>query len=156
SGRREEAVLEYRACLKEDPGDTEAHYRLGVLLAQLGKASEAVAHFRFALAAPNPRWTEEVNRIAWRLAPAPEPSRRDGAPALELAQLAFEASGSSEPRYLDTLGAAYAECGRFADAASAARRALELARSGVQEELTREIRERLRRYEARQPFHQSR
>ena len=54
----------------------------------------------------------------------------------------------SRPGYLETLAMAYAEAGRFGDAGSAARRALELAASQDQAPLAARLREELSSYEA--------
>jgi hypothetical protein len=53
---------------------------------------------------------------------------------------------------LDTLAAAYAECGRFADAVLTARRALVAEQSAQADR----IKERIRLYERHLPFRQSR
>ena len=57
-----------------------------------------------------------------------------------------------EAAALDTLAAAYAECGRFADSVLTARRALPAARSTRADE----IKARIRLYESQSPFHQRR
>ena len=58
--------------------------------------------------------------MAWLLATSPEASLRDGARAVELAQRAVRLTGGREPDALDTLAAAYAEAGRFAEAVETA------------------------------------
>ena len=63
-----------------------------------------------------PSDTNLLNDTAWILATNPNASVRDGAEAVELAQRAVKLSGGQEPAILDTLAAAYAEAGRFADA----------------------------------------
>jgi hypothetical protein len=56
---------------------------------------------------------------------------------------------------LGTLAAAYAEAGRFEDAAAAARKACELARAAGQEEVAAKNQELLKLYESRQAYHES-
>ena len=54
------------------------------------------------------------------LATNPNASVRNGIEAMALAERALQLSGGSEPAVLDALAAAYAEAGRFAEAAAAA------------------------------------
>jgi cytochrome c-type biogenesis protein CcmH/NrfG len=61
-----------------------------------------------------------------------------------------EATEQSDPQALDVLAAAYAELGRFGDAAASARRALD--RAGGQPQLVQAIQERLKLYEDRLPY----
>jgi len=63
----------------------------------------------------------------------------------------FALSGGKDAAVWDTLAAAYAETGKFADAVLAAKRALALARES-QANLENAIRNRLRLYEANEPF----
>jgi Arc/MetJ-type ribon-helix-helix transcriptional regulator len=53
---------------------------------------------------------------------------------------------------LDTLAAAYAEAGRYADAAEAARRAVAAAESQNDAQLATRIRARLKWYESDKPY----
>jgi tetratricopeptide (TPR) repeat protein len=69
--------------------------------------------------------TEAHNDYAWMLATAPDPRLRNGALALEHARRAVARVES--PAYLDTLAAAYAELGQFADAVSTQEKAIALA-----------------------------
>ena len=84
----------------------------------------------------NRRWPTGANRsprtqttacalrdVAWLLATNPNASFRNGAEAVALAKRAVELSGGSEPMFLDTVAAAYAEAGRFPEALRTARQA---------------------------------
>ena len=87
----------------------------------------------------------QVSCGAWRPHAALESrSTNDGGPFVAES---FGAAGTA----LDTLAAAYAECGRFADAVLTASRALVAARSTRADE----IRARIRLYERQLPFRQS-
>ena len=57
------------------------------------------------------------NNLAWLLATSSDASIRDGNRAIELAKQAVQLSGGKDADYLRTLAAAYAETGRFAEAA---------------------------------------
>ena len=60
-------------------------------------------------------------------ATAPDDALRDGPTAVTLAERACERTRQAVPMFLDTLAAAYAEAGRFADAVTTQERAVELA-----------------------------
>ncbi|MEZ6092760.1 MAG: tetratricopeptide repeat protein [Pirellulaceae bacterium] len=67
--------------------------------------------------------------LAWLLATCPDESQRDGAKAVELAQKACELTEWKEANYLDTLAAAFAEQGKFEEAAKYAQQAIDNAKS---------------------------
>lgn len=93
-----------------------------------------------------------LNSYAYALATAPEPEQRDGPEALRIAQRITEAPEGKRPEYLDTLAAAYAETGAFADAVQAAERALALVPPGEIDSATAgEIRAHLALFEAGRP-----
>jgi Flp pilus assembly protein TadD len=48
--RLEEAISEFRAALRADPGMVAAHNNLGIALGSQGRMDEAIAQFREALA----------------------------------------------------------------------------------------------------------
>ncbi len=75
---------------------------------------------------------------------------RDGAAAVPLAERACALTEHRDANALDTLAAAYAAAGRFADAARTARQALEMVDAGS--EIADEIRTRLALYEAGRPY----
>ena len=95
------------------------------------------------------------NDTAWMLATNPNASVRNGTEAIELAERALRLSGGNEPAILGTLAAAYAEAGRFPEAAAAARKALELATQQNKRALADALRARLALYEAGRPFHET-
>ena len=95
-----------------------------------------------------------ANDLAWRLATCKDERLRDGQEAVKLAKRATELTSEGNPYVLDTLAAAYAEAGRFADAVTTARRALELATRAKAEDLAERIDARCRLYENQQPYHE--
>ncbi len=89
------------------------------------------------------------NSLAWLLATAPRTPLRNGARAIESASRAISLRDIAE--YRDTLAAAYAEAGRFADAVREQERAIEMAlREGIDDLMG--WHDRLRLYERGQPF----
>jgi len=66
-----------------------------------------------------------ANNIAWLRATCPVEKFRDGKAAVELALKVCELTKNREGAYLDTLAAAYAEAGKFAESAKTQEKALE-------------------------------
>ena len=99
-----------------------AHTNVGNLL----PGAEAIPHYERALEI-DPESILPMNNLAWVLATHPDPSVRNGPRAVELAFKAAKMTGASDPLYLRTLAAAYAETGGFQDAIRIARAALPLA-----------------------------
>jgi hypothetical protein len=91
------------------------------------------------------------NNLAWVLATASRAEYRNGEEALTRARLANEATRGRDPGVLDTLAAAYAEVGRFEDAAQVAAEAVAIARSAGQIALARGIEAHLAEYRAGRP-----
>jgi protein O-mannosyl-transferase len=116
-----------------------------------GRVAAAVAHYRAAVAI-GPADPHPYNNLAWVLATTPDPALRDGAEAVRLAQAACAASGQDDPGMLDTLAAAYAEVGRFDEAARTAQRASRLAEAGGQTDLAAVIAERAALFREGRPF----
>jgi tetratricopeptide (TPR) repeat protein len=133
------------------PRNWRLHAMLGFALHEGGRQSAAHEQYRQA-SRLNPKWTETSNQEAWLLATNPDVKKRSGCQALQLAQQVCQASGDGNPRFLDTLAAAYAERGNFARASAVAKQALAKAVARRQERLVQEVRERLRLYVKGQPF----
>jgi tetratricopeptide (TPR) repeat protein len=180
AGRTEAAIASWRKALALDPGYADAHLRLARALSQRGADSEALEHWRAGLGL-RPNDYRALREAAWVLATSPDARVRNGPEALSLAvralQLARSARGvtrragetrsgppattlsEDEAAALDTLAAAYAECGRFSDAVLTARRALDSARQALDSGSyagTDAIKDRIRLYERQSPFRQSR
>jgi protein O-mannosyl-transferase len=153
-GHTNEAIAHYRTGLESEPQDVKARLQFVQALTRKGRAREAVEQFEQAMALEpvNPAFS---NELAWVLATCPDASVRNGSKAVELAQKSVELSGGSDPAMLDTLAAAFAEADDFPSAIKAARRALELARTGNQPQLAGQIVERLKLYEAGTPFREA-
>jgi tetratricopeptide (TPR) repeat protein len=147
-GDTEESERRLREALRVDPDHPAAHLHLGALEASRGETDSAIRHYREALSA-RPDWHEPAWRLAWILATHPDSSVRDGAEAVRLAEMACRASSFRHAPSVDALGAAYAEVGRFKDAAIAARKAARLLPGGVLEE---EARERAALYDSGRPY----
>ena len=85
-------------------------------------------------------------QIGLGIATWPETSVRNAARAIDLAQRANQLSGGQDPMVLQSLAAAYAEGGRFAEAVTAAQRALQLAEAQTNAALADTLRSQLKLY----------
>ena len=152
-GDEKKAVRQFELALGLDPKLAAGHYALGILCQRQRRMPETLLHWREA-ARLAPQWADPLNNLAWALATAPEPAVRDGAEAVKLAQQAVELAGTNHVGVLDTLAAAYAEAGRFAEASATARQAQATAAAQGQAQLAEAIGQRLALYDAKQPYRQ--
>jgi tetratricopeptide (TPR) repeat protein len=150
-GETEEAVREWRRALAIDPKHADAHNALGRALYQRGAVAEALAHWREGIGL-QPGDVATLRQAAWVLATCPEASLRNGSEAVALAVRALQLTGGKDAAVLDTLAAAYAEAGRFADAVLTARRALSLIAPERQPEQAEALKRRIALYESQSPF----
>jgi tetratricopeptide (TPR) repeat protein len=146
-----EAAACFGRAVALEPGAAAYHRNLAYALYQQGRVEEAREEYR-AAGGLDPRWPRAALRQAWALATHPDSGHRDGNQALLTAEQVLQAEGDQDPEVLDTLAAARAERGQFAEAADAARRALARARAAGQQGLARDIEGRLALYRERQPF----
>jgi tetratricopeptide (TPR) repeat protein len=112
-----------------------------------GNPKAAATNYEEALRL-KPGWGDALNDLAWLRATSPEPEVRDGAEAVRLAERACKLEGGEQARFRGTLGAAYAEMGRFPEAVKTAEMAITLATRSGQNELAAKNRELLERYQA--------
>jgi hypothetical protein len=132
----------------------EEQSRIASNLIQQGDFSGAVDCYQVALKR-HPDMPDMLNNFAWLLATCPDPKVRDGAQAVKHAQRACDLTNYRVPTTIGTLAAAYAEAGRFDEAATAAQKAIALATDSGQKELARRNEALLKLYRANQPFHET-
>ncbi|MBX9624874.1 MAG: hypothetical protein K2X82_13800 [Gemmataceae bacterium] len=120
------------------------HYQSG-----RGEYAAAAADLAEALRL-NPNDTGALNNLAWLLATCPDPKLRDGKRAVELAARVVAASDGKVAGHVDTLAAAHAEAGDFAEAVKHEKRAL--ADPGYELTSGKAARARLALYEAGKPY----
>jgi spermidine synthase len=150
-GNLEEAIDCFRQAIRIAPGSAEAYTRLGLAFFKNGQTKEAIDSWQQALNI-QPDQINARKNLAWVLATTPDASLRNGADAVALAEQANQLSGGDNPIVLRTLAAAYAEAGRFGDAAATARRAFELAVSQRNGGLATKLQEEIKLYEADTPM----
>ncbi len=154
--RPEPAEAHFRKALELKPAFVEARYNLGDTLYFLqSKAAEALAEWRQVLAVA-PNHVAVLDQTARLLATSPDAALRDGLEAVKLAERAAQLTGGRRPEILDTLAAAYAEAGRFAEAVQTARRALELASESGDASLVAALQARLALYKSGNPLRAAR
>ncbi len=124
---------------------------LGDELFRGGQITDGLRQYERALQC-DPAYVPAMNNLAWKYATFHDATVRDGAKGIFWAERAAHATNFSSAAVLDTLAAAYAEAGRWSDAAETARQALELARAQKQNDLAESIQHNLRQYEQRQPL----
>ena len=140
------AIEHFSAAARIVPNDAEARYNLARALEQAGRTPEAIRQYREALRL-DPRGPEAANNLAWLFATNPDAGVRDPREAVRLAEFACRLTSNADAGNLDTLAAAYAAAGRFKDAVSTGRKALDLAGKAGRSDLADQTGERLRLYE---------
>lgn len=133
--------------LKLDPKLSMAYEWRGHILSNEGNYTAAKADLEHALRL-DPRNASAQNTLAWLLATCPDDSFRDGKTAVELATKACERIGFDQDGYLDTLAAAYAEIGDFAEAITLQEDVIVRCREAWAEE----AQQRLELYRNQQPY----
>jgi Flp pilus assembly protein TadD len=145
------AEASFRRTVELRPSNPAFHRGLAYALARQGRSAEAQAEYQESLKLDE-TWPATVVQKVWGLAADPDPRKRQGRLAVQEAEKAVQALGGAHPLALDALAAAYAETGRFPEAAATARRAAAEADAVGKSELARAIRDRLRLYEQGKPF----
>jgi hypothetical protein len=98
----------------------------------------------------NPTSTPDLNAQAWDLATDPDPAKRDGAKAVQLAAIAVIKDHYNTPTYLDTLAASCAEAGYFDEAVMWQNKAIT---KDLTDEEASEYGRRLALYRSKKPYH---
>jgi tetratricopeptide (TPR) repeat protein len=100
----------------------------------------------------DPRDPDVLNNAAWFRATCPDPAFRNGKEAVELASRACQLEKWKDADQIDTLAAAHAEAGNFAEAERYQLKALSLL--SADEALRAKFQARLKQYRGKQPVRQ--
>jgi len=125
-GRFDDARRDFDAIIRLDPEQAIGYYLRSYCWGECRdyarKRHDLEQAVRFA-----PGWSDPCNSLAWLLATCPDPSFRDGPRAVEIGRRALESSPEpGKAGCLDTLAAAHAENGEFAEAIDREREAVSL------------------------------
>jgi Flp pilus assembly protein TadD len=145
------AVAHYKSALQIKPHFPGVNAKLAFSLEALGEFDQAVKFYTEALRA-EPDRTDIMNNLAWLVATHNKADFYDPKRAIDLAERACQLTKYHDPSLLDTLAAAYAAAGNFAQAVRTAEKAVELTVSLRNEEIAGQIKGRLKLYQAKQPF----
>lgn len=137
--------------LEKNPEFSRGRFELSEIFKELGEPGKSVALLRRILE-KEPENPLVMSRLAWFLATQEKESIRNGKEAVLLAEKACEITRNSEPLFLLTLSAAYAEVGRFEDAVLAAETAAKSAEESNMEDLAGDIREKILVYKQNKPL----
>jgi protein O-mannosyl-transferase len=151
-GQTDEGLVQLQEALRLQP-TAAAHEMVAAVLARRGDWSGAMQQNREALRLQPESLTALIN-LAWILATSPDEKVRDGAAAVRGAERACELSAYTNTLAVTTLAAAYAEAGRFAEAAGTARKACALASASGAAALLQKNQELLERFKAGLPYHE--
>ena len=124
----------------------------GISLYQKGAVAQAIRLYRqgLKLSSFNP---VTANNLAWLLSTSKDVTLRNGPEALALAER-IVAMDSTAPSFLDVLGAALAENGRYDEAALAGERALLAARAAGNTDMAGQVELHIAAYHSRQAWRQ--
>jgi hypothetical protein len=150
-GQSRKAAEHFEKTLQLNPEYLPALNNLGAAYGALGKTELAIICYNKVLEI-EPNNIDALNNLAWVMATAEDSSYRDSEEAIRLAKAACELSSYEKSYLLDTLAAAYAESGKFGEAVITAGKALEQAQSLGDNELAKDIGERLKLYRAGKPY----
>lgn len=147
----DEAALEFERAVNLNPENAQAHLNLASVVSRQGKLAEAIGHYEKALQL-EPTDPKIANNFAWLLATCAQPSLRNGARALELAQNANRSTGGENPVVLRTLAAALAETGHYPEAMAEAQHALRQAEAQGNAGLANRLAAEIALYQSSRPY----
>jgi Flp pilus assembly protein TadD len=151
-GKSEEALGQLRQAADLEQG-TGGRVELANMLHQMGRDREAVVEYRRALDR-QPLSDEVLNNLAWILATSSDDSVRNGTDAIALAEKACQQTRNQDAMTVGTLAAAYAEAGRFAEAAATAQKAANLAAAAGNSQFANINTQLMQMYRAGRPYHE--
>jgi Flp pilus assembly protein TadD len=143
------AIEHFGTALRLAPDDAQVRNNLALAFHRVGRVDQGIAVLEEGIAR-TPAAATLLNSLAWIRATTPAAEWRDGGEAVRLAERACALTDGAKSDYLDTLAAAYAEAGRFADAVRTIKRALEDVAESP--EKVQELESRRALYESRQPY----
>jgi tetratricopeptide (TPR) repeat protein len=154
-GNPDVAIKILSEVIELNPNVAPTHNALAQALKSKGRIKKAIFHFGHTVRL-QPSSVEALNSAAWIFATHSDPNIADSETAINIAERACELTDYQDPGSLDTLAAAYAAAGRFADAVATAEKALQIIASGDKKERAGEVQSRLELYKQQKPYIQPR
>lgn len=150
-GMSESAIPPLEKALALDSSRSDARAALALMQHLARNYGEAAAQYR-TLLGQKPDHFPAANALAWILATTPDSTVRNPTEAVTIAERIALASPAGFAEPLDTLAAAYAAAGRFAEAVETGERAAAIAREKREDKLAAEITQRTDLYRERRAF----
>jgi pentatricopeptide repeat protein len=145
-GRYDEAVSIYEELIKRNYKTAELYYNLAMTLGIQEKYDDSIKYFNKSLEL-NPNDPDTNKQLGIILLAAGKTNE-----AIGYAKRACELTGDRDAECLDALASGFAAAGRFAEAKATAEKALKLARETGHNDLAGAIENRIKLYEAGQPY----
>jgi protein O-mannosyl-transferase len=142
-GRKAEARVHFQRAVDLDPTYASARRNLANVLVEDGNVNEAATHLRKALEL-DPKDAQSAYRLGLLMVTSEDPTFRNPAAAVALAERAVRQSRPENPMYLRLLAEAYAQAGSTEKAILALEQAGRVASATGQTDLAPEIQEELR------------
>lgn len=146
-GLYEDARSDFDKAIRLKPDNAAAYADRADFHAAMGNWESAAKDYRTAISLHN-RLGRAYHAAAWLMATCPDARYRAPELAVQAAKKAIQLDGSNDYTYLDTLAAAQAALGQFAEARETLARAIQTAPDKEAEDLKR----RLALYEKEQPY----
>jgi tetratricopeptide (TPR) repeat protein len=111
-GRVREAMTDFNAAIRLDPDNAQARVSRAELYLASRDWGRAATDYRDAIQLDD-KLGSAYQGAAWIMATCPDDHYRNEELALSAAQKAMELDGDKDPRYIETLAAAYANAGQY-------------------------------------------
>jgi tetratricopeptide (TPR) repeat protein len=146
-GRVREAMQDFSASLQLDPENADALVSRAELFLASRDWGRAATDYRDAIQL-NDKLGRAYQGAAWIMATCPDERYRNEELAISTAQKALELDGDRDPRYIETLAAAYANAGQYDSAAAILQGHLEK----MPEQYVRGAQARIELYKSQKPY----
>lgn len=150
-----DAIFHLYEALRIDSDFAGAYYNLGIIYANQRNIEKAILHYKKALHF-SPNMVQALYNLSWILSGCEDDRFRNGEEAVKLAEKLCKITRYNQPLALDALAAAYAETGKFDEAVTITKKAIELALKKGSQKLALVLKKRLQLYQAGRPYRQIR
>ncbi len=152
--REKEAINFFNAAIALKPEHTPYQINLAIAHQRNKNPSEAVKIYREIIAKNNLALNAK-NNLAWILATDPDDTIRDAKSALKLSEEVNQKTGHKNFATLDTLAAAQAESGQFAEAVKTINKAIKSARAAGKLQIVDKLLQKAVIYSSKNPYRSS-